>query len=116
MNYKRKDLDDIHRGDTFNGLAYEVLVNGVAKDLTSTVIICEFRRGGRTGNVAKTLKVGSGFTKTLPLSGHFTMDAFIVDWEPDTYYYDVKFVDGGVVKTYTGGSIKVMPVATQRTS
>jgi hypothetical protein len=92
------------KGDTFDGLEFEVLINSVAKDFTDTDITCQFRLGSKTGEVKKSLSVGSGFTKTDPTNGKFTMDAFDVDFDAGVYYYDVQFDDAGVIKTYFGGT------------
>ena len=98
------NIPDQRKGDTFKGLSFEVIVNNVAKNLTSTEIKIEFRRDAKTGPQAKVLTVGNGITVTDALAGKFAIDAFVVTMGAGVYYYDVQFIDAGVVKTYIEGS------------
>ena len=43
------------------------------------------------------------------INGIYTIDAFILDWDANTYYYDIKFtfIDGKVI-TYRYGIIKII--------
>lgn len=107
------NIKDQVKGDTFSGLAFEVLVNDAAKDLTNTAIAIEFRYGDKKGDLGLSLSVGSGIIITAALEGKFMLDAFIVDLEPGLYYYDVQFTDGSVVKTYVEGTMKVIQDVTQ---
>lgn len=102
------NIPDILKGDTYDGVEFEVLVNSVAKDLTSTVIRCMFRRETKKGAVVKTVFNGSGITKTDAANGLFQIDSFTVDFPVGTYYYDIQFNDSGVIKTYVGGTWNVI--------
>lgn len=98
------NIPDQYKGDTFKGLTFEVIVNNVAKNLTNTEIKIEFRRDGKTGAQAKILTVGNGITKTDATAGKFSIDAFVVNLAAGVYYYDVQFIDAGVIKTYIQGT------------
>ena len=68
-----------------------------------------FRRGNKRGKVVKSLTVGSGITLTDASNGVLTIDAFNMDFAPDTYYYDIEVTDSSaVIKTYVEGTIVVM--------
>lgn len=97
------NIPDILKGDTYEGVEFEVIVNSVAKNLTNTVIRCMFRRESKTGAIQKTIFNGSGITKTDAVNGIFEIDSFTVDFPVGKYYYDIQFNDAGVIKTYVGG-------------
>jgi hypothetical protein len=94
---------DFLKGDTFDGVEFEIIVNGTAKDLTNTGIKIYFRRESKTGAVQKQIANGTGITKTDAANGVFEIDAFTVDFPAGTYYYDIQFNDSGVINTYVGG-------------
>ena len=57
----------------------------------------------------KEITDGVGITVEDALNGIFKIDAFIIDWTPDLYYYDVEITFlNGVVKTYIQGTLKVI--------
>lgn len=92
------------RGNTFDGLQFEVIINGSPKDLTHTTIKIDFRRGSKTGVIEKSLTNGLGITITDPVHGIFKMDMILADMPSAIYYYDVLFIDGSVRKTYIEGT------------
>ena len=97
------------KGDKFLGGQYTLSLNGSVKDLTSATARCMFRRGSKTGKVVKSLTVGSGLTLTDASNGVITIDAFVMDFRPDTYFYDIEITDSaGVIKTFVEGTIVVM--------
>jgi hypothetical protein len=107
------NFPDHMRGDTYDGLIFEVIAYGSPKNLTNTAIKIDFRQGSKTGPIGKSLTVGDGITKTDALSGKFKIDEFKVLMAPGIYYYDVQFTDGDVVKTYQEGQWKILQDATK---
>ncbi len=102
------NLADHHKGDTWNGVQFTILSNGSAVDLTSATVRVMFRRESKTGKVVKSLTVGSGVTLTDASNGVLTIDAFTLDWSPNTYFYDVEVtLSGGTIRTYVEGYIKI---------
>lgn len=100
-------LANVLKGDTFNGVQFTVTINTVAKDLTSTIITCDFRYQKKTGAVSKSLSLGSGITITDAVNGVFQIDPFDADMQVGVHYYDIQFVDGAITKTYIEGTITV---------
>lgn len=99
----------IVKGDTFKGAQFEMLVNGVSKNLTGAAIKVQFREKTKTGIVKKTIEIGSGITVTNAVNGLFTINPFIVDFNVGKNFYDVQIIDaGGVVKTYVEGYFEVL--------
>lgn len=98
------NLPDQTQGDTFKGLEFEVIINAAPKNLTNTAIRIDFRKDKKTGEIQKSLAVGTGITKTDAPAGKFKIDEFVMDWPVGKYYYDVEFNDSGVIKTYFEGS------------
>ena len=97
------NFPDSLKGDTFDGMEFEILINSVAKNLTNTIIKIMFRRETKTGTIQKTIVSGSGITKTDAVNGIFEIDTFTVDFPAGTYWYDIQFNDSGVINTYVGG-------------
>lgn len=106
------NLDNLNKGDTFNGLQFTLSVNGVAKDLTGVGIDCWFRYGNASGDVVKKNTVGAGITLVDAVAGIFKIDPFVVSFSPGVYYYDVEFNFAGTIKTYVGGNFKVIQTVT----
>lgn len=104
----RYNIPSIIKGDTFNVLQFTLTINSVAEDLTNYSIACKFRRGGKRGTEVKSISVGSGITLSDPTNGVFVIDAFNLDWEADTYYYDIEFTTAaGLIDTYIYGTLVV---------
>ena len=94
-------------GDTFDGAQFEVKINNVAKNLTSTAIKIDFKKKKKTGELVKTISVGSGITKVDAANGIFKIDPFVADMPIGIYYYDIQFTDGAVIKTYIEGTWEI---------
>ena len=105
------DMNNHHKGDTFNTLQFTMLnTDGLTPiNLTGMGIKSQFRSDWKKGVLVKELNIGTGITVTDALNGVFQIDPFILDWNPSNYYYDVEFtfVDARVV-TYIEGLIKIM--------
>ena len=100
-----KKLQDRLKGDTFEAVNFTF--TGV--DLTGASIRIQFRYRCKTGAIVKDISTGSGITITDATAGKFTIDEFTpIDWEVDTYYYDVPIVfPSGKNKTYLKGTVKI---------
>ena len=110
------NFPDMVRGDTFKAKEFEILKNGVPLDLTNFEINAQIRLGDKRGRLFKTFTIGDGITLTNAAAGQFTWDAFLMDvTTPGRYYYDIEFIDGDVVNTYVGGTIKVIDDVTRIT-
>ena len=105
------NIPDHYKGDTFDALEFTILDDdGLTPiDLTDATIKSQFRRKSKSGKLTKELNVADGITVTDALNGVIELDAFILDWDANTYYYDIKFtfIDGKVV-TYRYGIIKMI--------
>lgn len=102
------NIPDITKGNTFVGVKFQMKIDGVASSLAGYSLQTYFRKGGSRGDVVKKIKNGSGISITDSAAGKFEFDAFIVDWEPGKYYYDVLFEKNGVLATYVSGTWNVL--------
>lgn len=95
------------RGDTFDGVLFEITVNGTKLDLTGATIKMDMRLNS-TGILAKEFTSGAGITISSPLTdGKFTLDEQVIDIDAGTYVYDIEITWVGppvVVKTYISGT------------
>lgn len=98
-----KDLKEHIAYTTYDGVEFEIVVDGLPKNLTNTVITAAIRYGSDTGKIVKTLTIGSGITITDAVAGKFVWDELQADFEPGTYHYDIRFTDGAKSKIYVGG-------------
>lgn len=98
------DIKNHKRGDTFMGVAFEVLVNSVAIDLTDCEIDMHIRKSPKDSLVLG-LSIGSGLEIIDAVSGRFAISEQIVDIPPCKYVYDIQitFTDG-TVKTWIEGT------------
>lgn len=100
----------LKKGDTFDGIAFQVLINGAPKPIADTEILIQFRKDGPDGDVHKELTHLSGITKTDAAAGKFKIDAFLVDMPVGQYYWDCQLKDTVPtlkIKTYFGGKVPV---------
>lgn len=109
------NFPDILKGDSFTEKNITLLdINQSPINLTDVEIRCQFRKKIKTGELMKTIEIGSGITVSAPLTGVFVVDEFLVDWDADVYWYDFQFTyPSGRVITYFGGYIKVIQDVTQ---
>ena len=95
------DFPTHEKGDTFNGVQFELMINGVEKDLTDVII-----------NMTVNKKVFSTVTGELlitdALLGKFQFKKQIVTMPPKNYNYEIVFIfPNGDVKTYIEGTWKI---------
>tara|TARA_R110000751_G_scaffold88063_1_gene174259 strand:+ start:94 stop:447 length:354 start_codon:yes stop_codon:yes gene_type:complete len=104
-------INDQYKGDTFSGVTF-TLKEGAEKtpiDLTGATILSQFRTKEVTGAIQQTLSIGSGITVGNATGGVFSFDAFVLDWNTGTFFYDIQitFTDGSV-RTYVKGTLNVI--------
>jgi hypothetical protein len=101
MAIQTYNFPDHKRGTTFNGVQFELIINGVAKNLTGTVI---------NMNIAG--KVFSNTTGEIVFSditnGKFQFKAQVINLSPKTHNYSIKFIfPDGKSKIYLKGNWKI---------
>jgi hypothetical protein len=98
---------ETRRGDTWDGLGMNVLVNGMALDLTNASVSLEARVNG-SPNLSLLLTLGSGITiLNPPTSGYLNIDPIIFPMDSGVYIYDMSITASGRVKTYLQGLISI---------
>jgi len=113
MNYNFKDHK---KGDTFEGVTFEIKVNGSALDLTGASLKMELRALEKTGAIAATFTDSSsgGLTITDESNGIFKFDKQVIDITAQTYYYDIQItLASGDVKSYIEGTWNIVQDITQ---
>jgi len=107
---ERYNFPTLMRGDTFEALEFEFLINDVAINLTGYQILCKFRKGGKTGKEVKSILIGSGITITDMILGKFEIDRFQTNnLRAGRYYYDIEIIDSnGISDTYIEGTIELI--------
>lgn len=104
------------KGDTFNEVAFEVKKNGTAINLTGATIRMQLRKEYEDVNpvLSLTSVANAGITITNATSGHFKINAQIINIEVFNYVYDIQFtLSSGEVKTYVKGAFNVTPEVTR---
>jgi hypothetical protein len=103
------NFPDHIKGDTFDGVIFEILENNLPVDLTSAVINMDLR----TSQAAETAAVRfSTSTNELEITdavnGIFKFKEQIVNIAAATYYYDIEIIfASGRVKTWISGKWKM---------
>lgn len=98
------DIRRHRKGDTFEALTFNYVVNGSPSDLTGAAILMDLRVTPQTAP-ALTLSVGSGITITDDTGGVFNIDKQIIDIAPAEYLYDIEITfASGDVKTWVSGN------------
>lgn len=122
MSTKTYNFKDHKKGDTFAGVQFTVIVNGVAKDLTTATLKMEMRASSKDGDLAATFTEasGGGLTLTDAANGVFKFDEQVVDLPALTYFYDIEItipgaasVDPDEVKSYIEGTWVILQDVTQ---
>lgn len=104
-------LEDQYKGDTYDGVQFTLLNTEDSSpiDITDSSIRTQFRYLSKTGDVVKEITNGSGITISDSVNGIFSIDSFVIDWVPSTYYYDIEITfSNGSIRTYIEGTIKVI--------
>ncbi len=106
-----KRLSDRVKNDTFSRVEFEYNdAVGDPIDLTGVTVKVQFRNNSRKGHVVKSVDTTAGVTMTDAANGMFEIDKFTpIDFAVGTYYYDVETTfPNGDIKTYVGGTFKVL--------
>ncbi len=98
---------DTRKGDTWDGLGINILVNGLPMDLTGALVSLEARVNGSL-TPAILLTQASGITILSPeTAGNLNIDPIIFPMDSGIYIYDMSITIGSRVKTYLQGLISI---------
>ncbi len=108
MAYDTYNFPDHIKGDTFSGTSFHIDVNGSDLNLSGATIEAEFKRSLTEDR--QTLSTTNGaITITDATGGDFEIDEQIINWEPDTYTYDIEIIlSGGETRTWIQGSWTIL--------
>jgi glyoxylate utilization-related uncharacterized protein len=96
------------RGDTFEAVNFEIMINEVAVDLTDTVIRMQLRKE-YGGVIALNLTSidNAGLTIIDAINGLFKINEQIINIDAGNYLYDIQFDFDGEIKTYVSGNFLI---------
>jgi len=103
-------LDFTHiKGDTFEAVNFQMLVNSVALNLTGCTLRMQLRKEyGGVIFLALTSVASAGITITNPSSGIFSINRQIINLDAFNYIYDIELIKAdGTVKTYVSGNFVI---------
>jgi hypothetical protein len=103
-------LDFTHiKGDTFEAVNFELLVNTVALNLTGCTLRMQLRKEyGGIVYLSLTSVASAGITITSAASGLFKINKQVINIEAANYIYDIELVKAdGTVKTYISGNFLI---------
>lgn len=110
---KNWNFPDMKTGDTFaiggTEIQFQVKKSDLsAPDATLSSVRIMFRQGSETGPLEKSLVSGTDITISDATNWIFSIDKFNIDWDPDTYYYDIETTDSNsIIDTVMGGIIEI---------
>ena len=111
MSVASYNIDDQYKGDTFNGVQFQLKnkSDNTPIDLTDASLKTQFRKDTATGDVQLEITDGNGITVVDAVNGIFKFDAIEdLDWSVRTYVYDVEITFlSGFIRTYVKGGMKV---------
>lgn len=96
-----------YRGDTFDGVEFQINVNGSPLNLTGATLLMVIKTTANAPTVSATLTETTGLTITNALQGKFVIDEQILPLSAGQYIYDIQITIGTKVKSYIKGSILV---------
>ena len=103
-------LDFTHiKGDTFEAVNFELLVNTVALNLTGCTLRMQLRKEyGGIVYLSLTSVASAGITITSAASGLFKINKQVINIEAANYIYDIELIKAdGTVKTYISGNFLI---------
>ena len=103
-------LDFTHiKGDTFEVVNFQMLVNAVALNLTGATLKMQLRKEyGGIVYLSLTSVTSAGLTITNAESGLFKINKQIINIDAGNYIYDIELdKSGGDVKTYISGNFLI---------
>ena len=97
------------KGDTFEEVAFELLLNNLPYSLVGAIIRMQLRKEyGGIPALSLTSVASAGITITNAASGLFKINEQIIDICPFNYIYDIEIEFGdGTVKTYVSGNFLI---------
>ena len=98
------------KGDTFEEVNFELIINGDAVDLTDAIIRMQLRKeyGGVVG-LSLTSVDNAGITITDAIHGLFKINKQVINIAPYNYLYDIEIhFDNGDVKTWISGNFQIL--------
>ena len=97
------------KGDTFDEVSFELLLNSDPYSLEDAVIRMQLRKEyGGIPFLSLTSVANSGITITNASNGHFKINEQIIDICAFNYLYDIEIEFGdGTVKTYISGNFLI---------
>lgn len=102
-------LDFTHyRGDTFDAVNFEVIIDSAPLDLTDVAIKMQLRRN-YDRDVALELSLANGLLEIVDAeAGKFKISEQIINIEPLAYLYDIQFTIGEEVETFIKGKFTII--------
>jgi len=97
------------KGDTFDEVNFEVIVDGTALNLTGMVIRMQLKSEcGAVPVLSLTSVASAGITITNTSLGLFKINKQIIDIAKGNYKYDIEFdYSGGDVRTWVSGEFLI---------
>ena len=97
------------KGDTFEQVTFELLLNDVPYSLDDAIIRMQLRKEyGGIPFLSLTSVANAGITITNANDGLFKINKQIINIEPFNYLYDIEIEFGnGTVKTYISGNFLI---------
>ena len=109
-------IEDHYKGDTFDGVQFTLknITDNIPINLTGCAIKIQFRKSAPYGTLEKELTEVDGITIIDAINGVFKINAFLLDWNKATYFYDVEVTfPNNVVKTYIKGTLSIIQDTTK---
>ena len=103
-------LDFTHiKGDTFEAVNFELLVNSVALNLTGCTLRMQLRKEyGGVIFLSLTSVASAGITITSAANGLFKINKQVINIEAANYIYDIELIKSdSTVKTYISGNFLI---------
>ncbi len=103
-------LDFTHiKGDTFEIVNFQMLVNTVALNLTGCTLRMQLRKEyGGIVYLSLTSVANAGITITSAVNGLFNINKQIINIDANNYIYDIELIKAdGTVKTYISGNFLI---------
>lgn len=102
------------RGDTFDEVPFEILIDAVPLDLTDAIIKMQVKKDACASAVLSLTSVGNaGITITNAINGQFKINEQIINIHACNYRYDIQIEIDGEIKTYVGGLFQVINTITE---
>ena len=103
-------LDFTHKkGDTFEEVNFQMLVNNNPLNLTGATLRMQLRKEyGGIVFLSLTSVASAGITITTPINGLFKINKQIINIDSANYIYDIELTKAdGTVKTYINGNFLI---------